>query len=76
MTHIPKEIWENSLWTEADFKFVIPERKMYYTFNKGENIKWPLDTGIFGYVWACISITDYNRPLKVIYCLDPIMHQV
>jgi hypothetical protein len=25
---------------------------------------------------ACISITDHNRPLKVIYCLDYIMHQV
>ena len=30
----------------------------------------------FAYVRACISITDHNRPLKVIYCLDPIMHQV
>ena len=54
---------------------------MYYTFKKGENnMKWPLVTGIFGilfgYVWACISITDHNRPVKVTYCLDPIMHQV
>ena len=28
-----------------------------------------------GYVWACISIIDHSRPVKVIYCLDPIMHQ-
>ena len=51
MLHVlPKETRENSLQTEADFNFVIPERKMYYTFKKGENMKWPLVTGIFGYV--------------------------
>ena len=39
-----------SLLTEADHNFVIPKRKQYYryTFKKGENIKWPLITGIFG----------------------------
>ena len=31
--------------------------------------------GKFGYVWACIVIADHNRPVKVIYCLDPILHQ-
>jgi hypothetical protein len=30
----------------------------------------------FGYVWTCNPITDHDRPVKVIYCLDPIMHQV
>ena len=50
MTDIPKEIWENSLWTEADLNFIIPERKMYYTFKKGENMKWPLVTGIYGQI--------------------------
>ena len=29
-----------------------------------------------GYVWTCNPITDKDRPVKVIYCLDPIMHQV
>jgi hypothetical protein len=38
--YIPKETRENSLLTEADLNFVIPERKMYYTFKKGENMKW------------------------------------
>ena len=74
--YIPTETRENSLSTEADLNFVIPKRKMYYTFEKGENMKWPLVTDIFGYVGACISITDHNRQVKVIYCLDPIMHQV
>ena len=54
---------------------------MYYTFKRGENMKWPLITGIFGqflgmYEPSCISTTNNNRPEKVIYCLDPIMHQV
>ena len=47
-SYIPKETRENSLLTEADLNFVIPERKMYYTFKKGENMKWSLNTGIFG----------------------------
>jgi carbonic anhydrase len=48
--YIPTETRENSLSTEADLNFVIPKRKMYYTFKKGENMKWPLVTGIFGNV--------------------------
>ena len=43
-----KRTRENSLLTEADLNFDIPDRKMYYTFEKGENMKWPLVTGIFG----------------------------
>jgi len=30
----------------------------------------------FGNFWVrmtCVSITDHNRPVKVIYCLDPII---
>ena len=46
MTHIPKETWENSLLTEADRNFVIPERKMYYTLKKRGTYR--LVTGIFG----------------------------
>jgi hypothetical protein len=38
----------NSLLTETDRNFVIPKRKMYYTLKKGENMNWPLVTGIFG----------------------------
>jgi hypothetical protein len=42
-------------------------------------MKWPLVTCIFlanfGYASACIVIADHNRPVKVIYCLDPILHQ-
>ena len=39
---------KNSLLTEAVLNFGIPEKKMYYTFEKEENMKWPLVTGIFG----------------------------
>jgi hypothetical protein len=44
---IPTETRVNSLWSEADPNFAIPERKMYYTFKKGENMKWPFATCIF-----------------------------
>jgi hypothetical protein len=57
----------------------IPKRKMYYTFKKGGNMKWPLIITIFWQIFGmyeCISITDHNRPVKVMYYLDPIMHQV
>ena len=55
----------NSLLTETDRNFVIPERKMYYTLKKRG--KYELATcyghfwAIFGYVWVCISITDHNK---------------
>ena len=45
--YIPTETREHSLLTEADHNFVIPERKKYFTFKKGENMKWPLVTIIF-----------------------------
>ena len=73
--HVPTEARKKILEAEADLNFVIPERQMYYTFKKWENMKWPLITSIFwakiGYVWACISITDHTRPVKVIYCFRP-----
>ena len=33
------ETIEHSLENEADLNFVIPERKKYYIFKKGENMK-------------------------------------
>jgi hypothetical protein len=43
---------------------------MYYTFKKGENMKWPLITGIFGYVWACISYNPYYTDHLYLYAMD------
>ena len=37
-----------SLLTETDRNFVIPKRKMFYTFKKVGNMKWPPVTRIVG----------------------------
>jgi hypothetical protein len=36
---------------------LFPEIKMYYTFTKGENMKWPLVTSIF---WHILGMYMYE----------------
>ena len=49
------ETIEHSLENEADLNFVIPERKKYYIFKKGENMKWPLVTCLF---WQMLGMYE------------------
>jgi hypothetical protein len=39
--------------------FLIPERKKYYTFKKGENMKWPIVASI---VWQILGMYESIFP--------------
>jgi hypothetical protein len=72
-SYIPTETREHSLLTESEISFVIPARKKVLHLSKRGKCEVEVR---YKHFLANFSITDYNRQVKVIYCLDHIMHQV